>query len=116
MTFQQKYIWLALLALGLGLWLCRGQPVPRKPVQFHSPKDTPSRVLAWPTAHTNRFYLVWDDPRNPLPVGYVVEYRTDLRMPWFPIGRVTNTFRFPANSYRVTTNKQEFFRVGAFWP
>jgi hypothetical protein len=117
MSKEQKYIWLALLALGLGLWLCKGQPVPKKPAQvLHSPKDTPDRVLAWITTHTNRFYLAWDDPCNPQPVGYVIEYKTDLVMPWFPLGYVTNTFRFPANSYRETTNKQEFFRVGAFWP
>jgi hypothetical protein len=170
MTRQQKYIWLAILALGIGLWLCKGQPVnyklfgggtggslvnimgasgeaqvftgdriitnywtkngwttnrpavklppaPKKPAQvLHSSKDTPARVLAWPVAHTNYFRLVWDLDWNGLhidsPFGCVVEYKTNLSQPWVELGRVTNKTEYP----RATVNKQEFFRVGSFWP
>jgi hypothetical protein len=116
MTTQQKYIWLAILALAVGLWLCRGQPVPKKPAQvLRSPKATPVRVLTWPVEHVNRFYLAWDNS-NTVPVGFVVEYRTDLLMPWFPLGTVTNATRWPLNSFRESTNRTEYFRVGAFLP
>jgi hypothetical protein len=132
MTTEQKYIWLAILALGLGLWLCRDQLVPKKPAQvlrspkdapvpkkptevLRSPKATPERALALPVAHVNRFYLAWDNS-NTVPVGFVVEYKTDLLMPWFPLGMVTNATRWPLNSFRESTNRTEYFRVGAFLP
>jgi hypothetical protein len=118
MTTQQKYIWLALCALGIGILMSTGQPVPKKPTTvLRSPKATPARVLVLPVTvpHVNRFYLAWDNS-NTVPVGFVVEYRTDLLMPWFPLGTVTNATRWPLNSFRESTNRTEYFRVGAFLP
>jgi hypothetical protein len=118
-----KLFWWILLLLGLFVLAflnSYGATVPKAPrrpvVPLRSPKDAASQparalVVISPGPFTNRFKLVWDYPATNLAtVAFIVEYRTNLSRPWQVLGRVTNATEFP----RATTNRQEFFRVGAF--
>lgn len=124
MKIPDKLFWALLIFLGASLFVvlhsygAAAPKAPKRPVApLRSPKDAASQptralVVIPPMPFTNRFKLVWDYSATNLPkVGFVVEYRTDLARAWQVLGRVTNATEFP----RVTTNRQEFFRVGAFW-
>lgn len=119
-----KLFWAVLVLLGLFVlaflnsYGATPPKAPKRPmVPLRSPKDAASQpvralVVIPPTPITNRFKLVWDYPATNLAtVAFIVEYRTNLSKPWIVLGRVTNSTEFP----RATTNRQEFFRVGAFY-